>query len=540
MASNEGEEPLLRAVAMQNARTVLMAQQRAEEALRQSEERYRSLTQAIASVVWTTDADGRFVTPQPSWVEYTGQTWDEYRDFGWVNALHSDDRKRVRALWNAARDDQTLFHLDGRLWHVASGAYRHFEARGVPILNASGILREWIGTFLDVEDRTVAETALRQLAADLSDADHRKNEFLAVLAHELRNPLAPIRSGLDVLRQSDRNSEAFVTTSAMMERQLAHIVRLVEDLLDVSRISRGKIELRRERIDLASAVKHAVEASRELVDCMHHELTVVLPSRPIYLHADHTRLAQVMGNLVNNACKFADAGGRIVLSVAQEGPQAVISVRDSGVGIAADHIPRIFEMFAQVESTIDRSASGLGIGLTLVKTLVELHGGTVEVRSDGIGHGSEFVVQLPIMADVQSVAPPTAHDAPSPAVVARRILVVDDNVDAATSLAMLLTLSGHVTHLAHDGVDAVGQSALFKPDLVLMDIGLPQLNGYEAARQIREQPGGEHIGLVALTGWGQEQDRQKSRDAGFNAHMVKPVALDALLALIASLPAAYN
>ena len=345
--------------------------------------------------------------------------------------------------------------------------------------------------FQDITERKRAEEALKE-------ADRRKNEFLAMLAHELRNPLAPIRNALQILRLTEGNGEAVQSASAMMERQIGQMVRLVDDLLDVSRISRGKIELRKGRIELASAVNHAVEATRPLCESMDHELTVTLPPQPMYLNADPTRLAQVVGNLLNNACKFTDKGGRIWLTVEREGEQAVIRVRDTGIGIAADQLPRIFEMFTQVDTSLERSQSGLGIGLTLVKNLVEMHGGTVEVHSAGLGQGSEFVVRLPVLVETPKPPPPEPTVSEPTPTTARRILVVDDNRDSAESLAMLLKLTGNETHTAYDGLEAVEAAATFKPDVVLLDIGLPKLNGYEAARKIREQPWGKDDGAGGL------------------------------------------
>ena len=322
-----------------------------------------------------------------------------------------------------------------------------------------------------------------------------------------------------------------------MQRQVGHMVRLVDDLLDVSRISRGKIELRKEPVELASVVNHAVEAVRPLCESMDHELTVTLPPKPTYLNADPTRLAQVVGNLLNNACKFTEKGGRIRLTVERDGKQAVIRVQDTGIGIAAEQLPRIFEMFTQVDTSLERSRDGLGIGLTLVKNLVEMHDGTVEARSAGVGQGSEFVVRLPLLSEPLPALPQQPSGVKPVATVQRRILVVDDNRDAAESLAMLLKLSGHEVHTAHDGLEAVEAAAKFQPDVILLDIGLPRLNGYEAARRIREQQRDKGLMLVALTGWGQEEDRRRSEEAGFDAHLVKPVDLAALSKLLVELDA---
>jgi len=382
-------------------------------------------------------------------------------------------------------------------------------------------------------------TERKRYEQSLQEADRRKNEFLAMLAHELRNPLAPIRNALQIMRlkageeHQRPEDEAVRSASAMMERQVGQMVRLVDDLLDVSRISRGKIELKRISVELASALHQAVEVIRPQCNNMNHTLHVSLPTNPIYLNADPTRMAQVLGNLLNNACKFTDVGGQIWLTVVQEGNQAVIRVRDIGIGIAAESLPRIFDMFVQIDTSLERSVSGLGIGLTLVKNLVEMHDGTVEVHSAGLGHGSEFTVRLPI--SLETVKPISVPDKLDPHITgeALRILVVDDNRDSATSMATLLKLLGHNTCLAYDGLEAVEQSTVFHPEIILLDIGLPKMNGYEACRMIRAQSEGENIVIVALTGWGQEEDRRKSSSAGFDRHLVKPVDYESLLKLLA-------
>jgi CheY-like chemotaxis protein len=328
----------------------------------------------------------------------------------------------------------------------------------------------------------------------------------------------------------------------MMERQLEQIVRLVDDLLDVSRISRGKIALQRERIELAPVLRHIVEAVLPRIESAGLELLVTLPPEPIFLDADSTRLTQIVGNLLHNSCKFTDRGGRIWLEVEDGGgaasggaPDVVIRVRDTGIGIAAEELPRIFDMFAQVDVSLKRSADGLGIGLTLVRTLVEMHGGTVAATSAGVGGGAEFVVRLPTLVERRKKARPVKGGQEARPT---RILVVDDNRDSAESLAMLLQVAGHQTHCAYDGLEAVEAATSLQPDLILLDIGLPKLNGYEAARRIREQMGARCPVLVALTGWGHEEDRRRSQEAGFDAHLVKPVAFDALTKLVAELKAA--
>jgi PAS domain S-box-containing protein len=403
-----------------------------------------------------------------------------------------------------------------------------------PLKNEQGEVTGAINCFYDITERKRAEAQLREYATELSDFDRRKNEFLAMLAHELRNPLAPIRQGLQIMRLAGGDAQTVKSVTALMERQVGHLMGLVDDLLDVNRISRGKIELRRERIGLAAVVTDAVEIARPLSEGREHELTVTVPAEPICVNADPLRLAQVVSNLLNNACKFTEKRGRIRLSVEREGEQAVIRVRDNGIGIAADQLPRIFDMFMQADVSIERSVTGLGIGLALVKSLVEMHGGTVEAYSAGVGHGSEFVVRLPITAEAPTPQPVDERTTAA----AHRILVVDDSQDAAESLAMLLELTGNETHTAHDGLEAVETAARVRPDLVLLDIGLPKINGYEAARRIREQPWGKSVVLVALTGWGQDEDRQKAREAGFDGHMVKPIDPEALTKLLAAFPPA--
>jgi CheY-like chemotaxis protein/two-component sensor histidine kinase len=319
-----------------------------------------------------------------------------------------------------------------------------------------------------------------------------------------------------------------------MERQLDQMVRLVDDLLDMSRISRGKLELRKEHVHLAAVVSSAVETSRPLIDYMGHELTVTLPKQPIILDADLTRLAQVFSNLLNNSAKYMDRGGRIWLSAEREGSDVVVLVKDTGIGIAADQMPRLFEMFSQAERSLERSQGGLGIGLTLVKRLVEMHEGRVEARSEGLGKGAEFIVRLPVVVGIPEAHPSHASDQ-SALQSSHRILIVDDNRDSADSLAMLLGIMGNETRTAYDGQKGVEVAAEFQPNVILLDIGLPKLNGYEACRRIRKQPWGNSAVIIAVTGWGQEEDRRRSTEAGFNYHMVKPVDPQGLMKLLAEL-----
>ena len=381
----------------------------------------------------------------------------------------------------------------------------------------------------DITAQKRAEDELRRVAADLSEADHRKSEFLATLAHELRNPLAPIRTGLDLLRMAPADKDALARIHAMMDRQLGHLIHLVDDLLDIARITRGKIELKRENVDLKVIAQMAVETSAALIESHGHRLDVDLPEERLPLEADVTRMVQVLSNLLNNAAKYTPAGGRVALSAWREDGHAVVAVSDSGIGIPPDAIGSVFEMFTQVRGSLDRAQGGLGIGLSLVRRLVELHGGRVAAFSAGRGHGSTFTVRLPLQPGSPHARPRAAVEdmhARPPAPL--RVLVVDDNADAADSLVALLDALGHTTSVARDGPEGLRLALEAQPDLVLLDIGLPGMSGYEVARAIRRNQGMRQIVLIALTGWGAQSDQQQSHEAGFDQHLTKPVSLEAL------------
>lgn len=396
-------------------------------------------------------------------------------------------------------------------------------AHASPVHDGNGKLIGAVNVLVDITRR-------KELENSLKESERRKDEFLATLAHELRNPLAPICNSLHLMRLSDDLSPPIERVREIMERQVNLMVRLVDDLLEVSRITRGKIELRREVVDLAAVVRSAVETSRPAIEAARHQLAISFPTEPLRLDADPVRLAQVISNLLNNAAKFTKDGGQIWLTVREDAGMAVISVRDNGLGIPPATLPHVFDLFAQVDRLLNRSQSGLGIGLTLAKSLIEMHGGNIEARSNGIGHGSEFVVRLPI-ATGQEPSAQTPLVAPSGArlpAASHRILVLDDTPSAAYILGKLLEKLGHKVQTTHDAATALELARTERPDVVISDISMPRIDGYEFARRLRQEPGMEFVMLVALTGFGQKDDRQQAINAGFDFHLVKPVSLEAL------------
>ncbi len=393
-------------------------------------------------------------------------------------------------------------------------------------------LADIIGT---AAERKQLDAELRLRVGELAEADRRKDEFLAMLAHELRNPLAPVRNAVQILQATYTHDPVVTRLAEMLGRQVGQMVHMVDDLLDVSRFTRGKVELRREPMVLADAVIRAVETARPLIDARHHAIEISVPAEPIHLDADPTRLTQILGNLLNNAAKYTGDGGRIWLSAVREGDEAVVRVRDTGIGLAPEMLLRAFDLFTQESRTLDRAQGGLGIGLTLVRSLVELHGGTVRAFSDGPGLGSEFVIRLP--ASPTGAKEANERSAPRPTVEpARRLLIVDDNVDSAESLAEVLALAGHKVRTAHDGPNALREVQSHLPEIILLDIGLPRMDGYEVARRVRQLPNLGTTTLIAMTGYGQEEDRRKSQEAGFDYHLVKPVDLDEVRRLLGSIP----
>ncbi|MFO1399171.1 MAG: ATP-binding protein [Burkholderiales bacterium] len=369
---------------------------RSTAALRESEERYRALVSMLTDVPWTSNAAGELLEPQPAFEAFTGTTAAQNRGLGWANALHPDDRERVAGLWQRACETRTGYESSGRIWHAASQSYHYYKGRATPILNVDGSIKEWVGALTDVHEQTLAEQALR-------DADRRKDEFLATLGHELRNPLAPIANALEIMRMAANDEAVQRRAHELIERQLAHMVRLIDDLLDMSRIGRGKLELRLEDVELAAVIESAMETTQPFVELGGHVTSVDLPAQPIRLRGDPVRLAQVFGNLLTNACKFTPKGGRIAIAAHVQDGNAIVSVTDNRLGIPSDKLGSIFEMFTQLDMPLSQGQGGLGIGLALTRQLVELHGGRIEATSDGPGHGSEFVVTLP-MASRRSAA----------------------------------------------------------------------------------------------------------------------------------------
>ncbi|HTO07215.1 MAG TPA: ATP-binding protein [Myxococcota bacterium] len=504
------------------------ARMQAEDVLRESEERLRAMTVHSPAIIYMTQPDGYCTFLSEAWTSLTGRQIELGLGFGWANALHPDDVERTRAVF-APTPVPASFRIEFRMVH-ASGGYHWVIGSGAPRFGRNGEFLGYVGSVLDVDKEKQVEHVLREV-------DRRKDEFLAMLAHELRNPLAPIRNSLHVLRlagdgpQSERVHE-------MLDRQVTHLIRLVDDLLEVARITSGKIELRRERVALHEIVRSALETSRPAIERAHHRLELDLPSEPIALDADAVRLSQVLANLLNNAAKYTEEGGAIWLRAERQGRSVAISVRDTGVGIPPAMQPRVFDLFTQVDRTLGRAQGGLGIGLALVKRLVEMHGGSVSVESTGWGSGSEFTVRLPL-ASSESLPERAAEDSSdSPGFAARRrFLVVDDNRDAADSLALLLRLQGIDAEVAYDGESALEAVRARRPEVVLLDLGMPGMDGFEIASRVRREPELADTVLIALTGWGQPEHRQKTREAGFDGHLVKPVELAELQSLVTHTPA---
>jgi PAS domain S-box-containing protein len=494
---------------------------RAERGLRESEERFRELANNIDQFAWTCDASGRATWYNDRWYQYTGLTVDQSHGDNWKSAHHPahlprvmDKLKRAVATGEAWED---TFPLRGK-----DGQYRWFLSRAIPIRDQHGHVVRWFGTNTDV-------TSQRQLQDALEETDRRKDEFLAMLAHELRNPVAPIGNVAEVLSRLLAGDEEKRSLADVIRRQAVYLSRLLDDLLDVARVTQGRIALRRAIVPLAACVQQAIETAQPIIRERRHRLTVTDTLQPLHVDADPVRLAQAVGNVLINAAKYTNPGGEICICTYTDEAQAAIEISDTGIGIAPELLPRVFDLFVQSNRSLDRSQGGLGMGLAVCRKLVEMLGGTVTAHSAGLGHGATFTIRLPL-ADA---APDPGAQAPTIAAPLLRVLVVDDNQDSADSMAMLLELEGHTARAAYSAAEALEQVAAFTPDVVLLDIGLPIMNGYDVAQEIKKSPRPPR--LIAVSGYAQPEDKERSAAAGFSAHLVKPVDIAVLKkALIAS------
>jgi PAS domain S-box-containing protein len=497
------------------------------ETLLQREREMRSLADNTPDILTRFDRELRYVFVNAAIEKATGRPRDDFlgrtmRDLGMPEDLRDPWEQALRFVFETKKPWSIEFGYAG------PGGVRRYATRLVPEFGPAGEAEFVLGVTQDVTDRKCAEEALK-------NADRRKDEFLATLAHELRNPLAPIRTGLHVLKVS-RDAAVVVDTRKMMDRQLSHMVRLIDDLLDVSRITSDKLTLRKEWVLLRAVAETAVEASRPGIEASGHALKLALPEEPVWLAADPTRLAQVVSNLLTNAAKYTPEGGCVELAAVQKGGEVILRVTDTGLGIPPGMLDEVFEMFTQVNRSLDRSQGGLGIGLALVKRLVELHGGTITAESPGLGEGSTFTVRLPLVEAYAGEMKPRATSEAASAecpLSGRRVLVVDDNVDGAESLAKVLQICGHETRTAHTGPEALDAARPFNPEVVFLDIGLPGMNGYEVAKRMRGEPSLSGAVLVALTGWGSEDNKRQSREAGFDFHLTKPVEVTAIESILA-------
>ena len=520
--------------------TDITEQHNALMALQRSEGSFRTLAEAIPQQVWTATPDGALDFVNQRVLSYFAATSEQVLGAGWQAVIHPEDLAAALASWAHSLRTRQKYEVEFRL-RRADGAYRWHLGRAFAALDSSGEVVKWFGTNTDIdeakrirEELEHSRTVEQLLRREAEQANRAKDEFLAMLGHELRNPLAPISTALHLMRL--RGVTVIERERVVIERQVAHLIRLVDDLLDVSRITRGKVELQRKRIEIVEAVAKAVEMASPMLEQRQHHLALEVPASGLLVDGDPTRLAQVLANLLTNAAKYTEPGGHIAVAGRREGEQVVITVSDDGMGISAEILPHIFELFMQERQALDRSSGGLGLGLAIVRSLVTLHGGTVDAVSAGRGCGSVFTVRLPAAALAREVSLPSG---PNPTVAkagaGRTILVVDDNEDAAEVLAAGLEMLGHKTQVAHDGPEALRVMADFKPDFALLDIGLPVMDGYELARRLRQEPSLAHTRLVAVTGYGQDSDRQRSKEAGFDAHLVKPIQLPELAALIKKL-----
>jgi PAS domain S-box-containing protein len=509
---------------------------RTQQALRESERRFRGIFDSTYEFLGLMNTDGTLIEVNRTALDFVGAESAEvigrpFWDTPWWSNAAGAKQQLKHAVAEAARGKFVRFEAEHR---NAAGGTEIVDFSIRPIADETGKVTLLVPEGRPITERKRAEEALRESEEALRRADRRKDEFLAVLAHELRNPLAPIRNVAQLLKLKTPSEAELRRSRDVIARQVDHLTRLIDDLLDLSRITHDRLQLQKHCVQLRDVIEAAVETTRPLIDQQDHELAIELPQGPVYLDADAIRLSQVFSNLLSNAAKYTPRAGRITLAAERDGKAVVVRVIDTGIGIAPEKIGYLFDMFFQADRSFDQSQAGLGIGLSLVKRLVEMHGGTVEVRSAGVNQGSEFAVRLPILFEP---APGEIEISATKAPVFQRVLVADDYADSAATLAELLRFDGKEVEVAYDGIEAVERATTFRPEVVLLDIAMPKLNGYDAARKIRGEPWGRGVVLIAISGWGQEQDRQRSREAGFDGHLAKPVDYAMLLELIASLQA---
>jgi PAS domain S-box-containing protein len=498
---------------------------RSDMALRESEAKFRTITDAMPQIVWSTQPDGYHDYYNQRWYDFTGMPEGSTDGDAWNGIFHPDDQERARQLWQHCLDTGEPYEIEFRLRH-RSGQYRWVLGRALPVRDEGGRIIRWMGTSTDIHEHKLSQEALKE-------SDRRKDEFLAMLAHELRNPLAPITSAAELLQMTPDTDTRVRRISDVIVRQANHMTELVDDLLDVSRVTRGLAILDKEPVDIKTVVAEAVEQVRPLVENRGHALNTHLPLENAVVLGDKKRLVQVLANLLSNAAKYTPNGGCIDLRLRVDADRITLCVHDNGIGMSPELVKRVFELFAQGERTADRAQGGLGIGLALVKSLVELHGGAIEAQSNGIGTGSEFIASLP-----RIVQPNERHGLEGKNVTSMRpntmsrVLLVDDNVDAADMLCMFLSATGYEVAVEYHPAKALERVSVFQPQVCILDIGLPDIDGYELARRLRSLPGMEQAHLIAVSGYGQRQDKDAAQAAGFGYHLVKPVSTTELADLL--------
>ena len=507
----------------------ITATKEGQRALASSEARFRTLAEAMPQLVWERSAAGRFEFANRNLVEFTGLSFSEVQDLGLCSMIHPDDLEAVQGAWKRSVETREPYAVEYRLRRAADGVYVWFLSRAVPLLDDQGAVVRWLGTCTGIQEQKEVEARLREANERLADVDRRKDQFLGMLSHELRNPLAAIRGALFVVDRAEPGSPQMKRGQAVIGRQVDHLTKLVDDLLDVTRVVRGKIVLQCERVDLVALARRTADDLQPLFLRQGVALENALPPHPVFVSADPTRLVQVVGNLLENAVKFTPRGGNAKLSIDDSTNETVVlRVSDSGVGLAAELIPHLFVPFMQADTTLDRTKGGLGLGLALVKGILELHGGQVRAESAGVGTGATFSVTLPALRrDDDETRETTGTTAARPR-AGRRVLLIEDNLDAAETLKEALELENHVVEVAHTGEEGLDMAHTFHPDVVLCDIGLPGHDGYWVARSLRADPSLRAVTLVALSGYASSEDVARGRLAGFDKHLAKPADIASL------------